>query len=584
MDLITIDQYSSYVYELSEKNITPGSPDYFVAKTGGAAIWQLLKDLDLKKMYFELKEKLNDPEKKPNDSDKKKMDILRDFYSENGQKVNRPEWMVFKILPVIPADLRPTVVVDRMVVAMDINELYKRIIIRNNRLKKLIDIDAPESIIRAEERMIQEAVNSLINGQSTEKNTPSAKKFKSLLDLIKGKEGRFRQNLLGKRVDYSGRSVIVVNPSLKTYECGLPKNMAVEIFKPFVINKIIERGLAISVVEAESIIALKEPVIYEIIEELLPGYAVLLNRAPTLHKMSIQSFQPKIIDSNAIQLSPLVCAQFNADFDGDQMAVYAPLSIKAREEAFLLTLSANNLFKSSDGEPAFVPNMEMILGLYFLTFDLKKQEKNINLIFSSIDELLLALNNKKISLHDKIKIREKTNKCLIETTVGRYIFNECFPENYIFINETISSTNIKTIISDLGNKYDTDVVMTCIDKIKALGFKYAYESGLSFKINDLKIPEEKQKFIEQAEKEVREIEQNYEIGFIDKKECLNQIISVWMRTVNVKMMAATTKMLNDEVKNGQFNSVEMMLKSGARGSKGQLLQTCGMRGGGHRRR
>ncbi len=580
MDFLTIDQYSTYVCALAEKNISPESPDYFVAKSGGEAIWQLLKELDIKKMYFEIKEKVNDPNKPASSEDRKKINILRDFFSENGQKVNKPEWMVFKILPVLPADLRPAVVVDRLVVAMDVNELYKNVIIRNNRLKKLISINAPESILRAEERMIQEAVNALINGTSGGTRNNEVKKLKSLMDLIKGKEGRFRQNLLGKRVDYSGRSVIVVNPLLKTYECGLPKNMAVEIFKPFIINKILERGLVVSIIEAENIIALKKPVVYEIVEELLPGFAVMLNRAPTLHKMSIQSFQPKIVDSNAIQLSPLVCAQFNADFDGDQMAVYAPLNIKSREEAFLLTLSANNLFKSFDGGPSFVPNMEMILGLYFLTFDLHKESQN-NRVFTSIDELLLALDCKKVDLHDKIKMQlsvKSTDKHLVDTTVGRCIFNSCCPKDYSFINETISSTNIKNIISDIVNNYSTDVAMACIDKIKALGFKYAYESGLSFKIDDLKIPAEKQKLIAQAEKEVKEIEQNYEVGFIDKKECLNQIISVWMRTVNVKMMMATTKMLNDEVKDGQFNSVEMMLKSGARGSKGQLLQTCGMRG------
>ncbi|MBQ2350025.1 MAG: DNA-directed RNA polymerase subunit beta' [Cytophagales bacterium] len=578
MDFISMEQYSKYLSELSEKNISPGSPDFFVAQSGGEAIWQLLKDLDIKKMYFELKEKVNDANKQASSEYRKKLNILRDFYSENGEKVNKPEWMVLKILPVIPADLRPAVVVDRIVVAMDLNELYKNVIVRNNRLKKLIMLDTPDPITRGEKRMIQEAVNALINGTSGGNLNPERKKYKSLMDLVKGKEGRFRQNLLGKRVDYSGRSVIVVNPLLKTYECGLPKGMAVEIFKPFIINKIIERGLVVSVIEAENLISLKDPVIYEIVEELLPGFPVMLNRAPTLHKMSIQSFQPKMIDSNAIQLSPLVCAQFNADFDGDQMALYVPLSIRAREEAFLLTLSANNLFKSSDGGPSFVPNMEMILGLYFLTFDLHKEVKDSNRVFSSVDELLLALDGKKISLHDKIKIKTPTEKHFITTTVGRYIFNDCLPENYPFVNETVSSTNIKSIISELSSNYDTDVAMICIDKIKALGFKYAYESGLSFKIDDLKIPAEKREFIAQAEKEVNEIENNYSLGFIDKKECLNQIISVWMRTVNVKMMMATTKMLNDEVKDGQFNSVEMMLKSGARGSKGQLLQTCGMRG------
>lgn len=577
MDILSPDKYDEIIDTISDFPQEVKNNEKFLAKTGADGIYDLLRDLDINALYFDLKEKVAKSEGNKQKFYIRKLNVVKNFVSFDGRRCNKPEWMIFKVLPVIPADLRPLVVVDGTVTTVDLNELYKQIIVRNNRLKQLIEKEALEVILRNEKRMLQDAVDALIDKSSMAKKKSNTKVLKSLSELVKGKEGRLRQNLLGKRVDYSGRSVIVINPTLKIYECGIPKNMALEMFHPHIIAKLIDRQIVDNATEGEELLREKNPIVYEILEYILPGYPILLNRAPTLHRMSIQAFQPKLIEGNAIQLNPLVCKQFNADFDGDQMAIHIPLTIQAREEAILLVLSSNNLLKSSDSEPAFIPNMESILGLFYLTNKIQEdtpQDKEI--FFSCIDEVIFAFEAKKISTDTKIKIKDENSKNFISTTVGRVIFNSYLPKDFEFINETITSSKIKEIISRISKKYDTKLVVEIIDNLKSLGFKFAYKSGISFKINDLKIPKEKEQILKKAEEEIDSINDNYMMGFISERGKFDQTIASWMKTINVHMMMATMNNLNND--SNKFNTVKMMLSSGARGSSSQILQMCGMRG------
>ncbi len=571
------------------KNFDDSHPDKFIAKMGGEAIYDLLARIDIEDLYLELKQLVKDP-KTPK---QRKVEALRRLQVvsafRKSKDINRPEWMVLKVLPVIPPELRPLVPLDGgRFATSDLNDLYRRVIIRNNRLKRLIEIRAPEVIMRNEKRMLQEAVDSLLDNskKSTAVKSESNRPLKSLSDNFKGKQGRFRQNLLGKRVDYSARSVIVVGPELKMYECGLPKDIAAELYKPFIIRKLIERGIVKTVKSAKKIIDRRDPVIWDILENLMKGHPVLLNRAPTLHRLSIQAFQPKLIEGKAIQLHPLVCTPFNADFDGDQMAVHLPLSNAAILEAQLLMLSAHNILNPANGAPITVPSQDMVLGLYYLTKEKKstpeEKVKGEGLIFYSPEEVIIAFNEKAVDMHARIKVRitdydedGKPVKKLIETTVGRVIFNQYVPEGVRFINELLTKKSLRNIIAEVLKKKGNKITVEFLDNIKALGFELAFKGGLSFNIDDVIIPEEKQKFIEEGNKKVEQIWANYELGIITDTERYNQVIDVWSH-VNTKL----TQVLIERLKNdkGGFNSIYMMLDSGARGSKEQIKQLAGMRG------
>jgi DNA-directed RNA polymerase subunit beta' len=512
----------------------------------------------------------------------KRLQVVEAFRASKNR--NRPEWMIVKIVPVIPPELRPLVPLDGgRFATSDLNDLYRRVIIRNNRLKRLIEIKAPEVILRNEKRMLQEAVDSLFDNSrkasavKTEANRP----LKSLSDSLKGKQGRFRQNLLGKRVDYSARSVIVVGPELKMHECGLPKDMAAELYKPFIIRKLIERGIVKTVKSAKKIIDRKDPVIWDILEYVMKGHPVLLNRAPTLHRLGIQAFQPKLIEGMAIQLHPLACTAFNADFDGDQMAVHLPLSNEAVLEAQLLMLASHNILNPANGAPITVPSQDMVLGLYYIT----KPRPNAlgeGLIFYSPEEAEIAYNEHKVDIHARVKVRtrdldENGNSVekLIETTVGRIIFNKCVPEEVGYINELLSKKSLRDIIGRVIETCGMARTAQFLDDIKELGYNMAFRGGLSFNLDDVIIPKDKEKLIEEGNREVEEILNNYNMGFITYNERYNQIIDTWTH-VNSKLSDVLMKELSSD--NDGFNSVYMMLDSGARGSKEQIRQLSGMRG------
>ena len=591
LDFLTEEEYLDILDTLPKENqyLDDDHPDKFIAKMGAEALEDLLHRLNLDQQSYDLRHQAaNETSQQRKNEALKRLQVVEAFRDANTRIENRPEWMIVRIVPVIPPELRPLVPLDGgRFATSDLNDLYRRVIIRNNRLKRLIEIKAPEVILRNEKRMLQEAVDSLfdnsrkVNAVKTEGN----RALKSLSDILKGKQGRFRQNLLGKRVDYSGRSVIVVGPQLKLHECGLPKDMAAELFKPFIIRKLIERGIVKTVKSAKKIVDRKDAVVWDILENVLKGHPVLLNRAPTLHRLGIQSFQPKLVEGKAIQLHPLVCTAFNADFDGDQMAVHVPLSHAAVAEAQMLMLASHNILNPANGTPITVPSQDMVLGLYYITKGRKSEEGNIikgqDMTFFGPEEVRIAYNEGTVALHANIKVKvdvlEKGNVVnkLIETTVGRVLFNEVVPKEVGFINQLLTKKSLRDIIGEVVKVTGMARTAQFLDDIKEMGFQIAFKGGLSFNLLDLTIPEEKVKLISNAQAEVEEVWTNYNMGFITNNERYNQVIDIWTRinsrlTDNVMTMLATD--------NQGFNSVFMMLDSGARGSKEQIRQLCGMRG------
>ncbi|WP_448702952.1 DNA-directed RNA polymerase subunit beta' [Mucilaginibacter sp. AW1-3] len=592
MDFLTEEEYLDILDTLPKENqyLDDKDPQKFVAKMGAEALEELLKRLDLDQLSYDLRHQAaNETSQQRKNEALKRLQVVEAFRDAKTRIENNPEWMIVKIVPVIPPELRPLVPLEGgRFATSDLNDLYRRVIIRNNRLKRLIEIKAPEVILRNEKRMLQEAVDSLfdnsrkVNAVKTEGN----RALKSLSDILKGKQGRFRQNLLGKRVDYSARSVIVVGPSLKLHECGLPKDMAAELFKPFIIRKMIERGVVKTVKSAKKIVDRKDPLVWDILENVLKGHPVLLNRAPTLHRLGIQSFQPKLIEGKAIQLHPLTCTAFNADFDGDQMAVHVPLGNAAILEAQILMLASHNILNPANGTPITVPSQDMVLGLYYITKGRKTDDSRVvigqGLNFYSPEEVIIAYNEKKVDLHAFIKVKVNVkerdgsivNK-LTDTTVGRVLFNQHVPEEVGYINELLTKKSLRDIIGNVVKVTGMARAAQFLDDIKELGFQMAFRGGLSFNLKDLNIPAEKVTLIEQASKEVEDVMNNYNMGFITNNERYNQIIDVWTR-INNRLTANVMDILSND--NQGFNSVYMMLDSGARGSKEQIRQLAGMRG------
>ena len=585
-DLLTEDEYMDIIdRKLPQGNayLDDSDPNKFIAKMGAEAIYDLLIQLDLDSLSYELRDAANqDSAQQRKNEALKRLQVVESFRSSRGH--NKPEWMIMKILPVIPPELRPLVPLDGgRFATSDLNDLYRRVIIRNNRLKRLIEIKAPEVILRNEKRMLQEAVDSLFDNsrRSSAVKTDSNRPLKSLSDSLKGKQGRFRQNLLGKRVDYSARSVIVVGPELKMGECGLPKLMAAELYKPFVIRKLIERGTVKTVKSAKKIIDRRDPIIWDILEYVMKGHPVLLNRAPTLHRLSIQAFQPKMIEGKAIQLHPLACTAFNADFDGDQMAVHLPLSNEAILEAQILMLQSHNILNPANGAPITVPSQDMVLGLYYIT-KLRPGAKGEGLKFYGPEEAIIAYNEKRVDVHAPVKVivddilEDGTlGKRMVETSVGRVIANEIIPTEVGFFNDVISKKTLRGIITDVIKTVGVARACEFLDGIKNLGYRLAYEGGLSFNLGDIIIPEEKEELIRKGNEEVERIAGEYGMGFITDKERYNQVIDTWTH-VNNDLSAILLKTMK-EADQG-FNAVYMMLDSGARGSAGQISQLSGMRG------
>ncbi len=592
LDFLTEEEYLNIVDSLPKDNhlLDDTDPNKFVAKMGAEAIQDLLSRLDLDGLSYELRHKASTETSQQRKNEAlKRLQVIEAFRQANTHVVNKPEWMIVKIVPVIPPELRPLVPLDGgRFATSDLNDLYRRVIIRNNRLKRLIEIKAPDVILRNEKRMLQESVDSLFDNsrKSNAVKTESNRALKSLSDSLKGKQGRFRQNLLGKRVDYSARSVIVVGPELKLHECGLPKEMAAELFKPFIIRKMIERGIVKTVKSAKKIVDRKEPIVWDILENVLKGHPVMLNRAPTLHRLGIQAFQPKLIEGKAIQLHPLVCTAFNADFDGDQMAVHVPLGHAAILETQILMLASHNILNPSNGAPVAVPSQDMVLGLYYLT----KSKRNLpndkvkgeGKVFYSAEEVIIAYNEKQVDLHAQIKVKitnalegDKLVEKLIETSVGRVIFNQVVPHEVGYINELLTKKSLRDIIGMVLKKTGMAKTAKFLDDIKELGFRTAFRGGLSFNLGDIQTPAEKAVIIKEAHEQVEEVMNNYNMGFITNNERYNQIIDIWTHT-NSKVTKKVLDTLSSD-KQG-FNAVYMMLDSGARGSKEQIKQLSGMRG------
>ena len=591
-DLLTEEEYLDIIDTLPKDNqmLPDEDPDKFIAKMGAEAVHDMLQRIDLDQLSFDLRNSAANETSQQRKADAlKRLSVVEGFRDANTRINNRPEWMVMQYIPVIPPELRPLVPLDGgRFASSDLNDLYRRVIIRNNRLKRLLEIKAPEVILRNEKRMLQEAIDSLFDNsrKSNAVKAEGGRALKSLSDVLKGKQGRFRQNLLGKRVDYSGRSVIVVGPELKMHECGLPKDMAAELFKPFIIRKLIERGIVKTVKSARKLVDKKEAVIWDILENILKGHPIMLNRAPTLHRLSIQAFQPKLIEGKAIQLHPLVTTAFNADFDGDQMAVHVPLSSAAILEAQMLMLSSHNILNPQNGTPITLPSQDMVLGLYYITKGKKSTPedtvKGEGKVFYSPEEVIIAYNERKVDLHAGIKVKANirnsdgslTNK-LIETTVGRVIFNQHVPKNVGFINALLTKKSLREIIGDIIKWTNIPTTAKFLDDIKQLGFRMAFKGGLSFNINDLIIPDTKVAMIENATGEVDEVWDNYNAGLITNNERYNGIIDIWSR-VDTRLTETLIQELASD-KQG-FNSVYMMLDSGARGSKQQIKQLAGIRG------
>ena len=592
LDFLTEEEYLTILETIPQENqyLEDTDPNKFIAKMGAECLIDLLNLIDLHELSFELRHKANNETSKQRKTEAlKRLQVVEALRDANKTRENKASWMIMKVIPIIPPELRPLVPLDGgRFATSDLNDLYRRVIIRNNRLKRLMEIKAPEVILRNEKRMLQESVDSLFDNtrKSSAVKTDSNRPLKSLSDSLKGKQGRFRQNLLGKRVDYSARSVIVVGPELKLFECGLPKGMAAELYKPFVIRKLIERGIVKTVKSAKKIIEKKEPVVWDILENVLKGHPVLLNRAPTLHRLGIQAFQPKLIEGKAIQLHPLVCTAFNADFDGDQMAVHLPLGPEAILEAQLLMLASHNILNPANGAPVAVPSQDMVLGLYYMTkLRLSTKEvkvKGEGLTFYSAEEAVIAYNEKMVDLNAQIKIRTKDfNDAgelvyqIIETTLGRVIFNEKVPEAAGYINEVLTKKSLRDIIGGILAKTSVPITADFLDEIKNLGYKFAFEGGLSFSLGDIIIPAEKYSMIDEANEKVDAIRANYNMGLITQNERYNQVIDIWTAT-NAGLTELSMKRIREDQQG--FNSVYMMLDSGARGSKEQIRQLTGMRG------
>ncbi|NUQ83000.1 MAG: DNA-directed RNA polymerase subunit beta' [Bacteroidetes bacterium] len=576
--LLTEEQYFEVLDSLPSSNfdLNDHDPNKFVAKMGGDAVEHLLAEVDIEKLAAELRSQaLTETSSQRKAEALKRLKVVEAFRPADTKPENKPEWMVMKVVPVIPPELRPLVPLEGgRFATSDLNDLYRRVIIRNNRLKRLIDIKAPEVILRNEKRMLQEAVDSLLDNsrKSNAVRADGNRALKSLSDMLKGKQGRFRQNLLGKRVDYSGRSVIVVGPELKLHECGLPKDMGVELFKPFVIRKLIERGYVKTVKSAKKLVERKGPEVWDILEKVIDGHPILLNRAPTLHRLGIQAFQPKLIEGKAIQLHPLVCTAFNADFDGDQMAVHIPLSYEAQLEAQLLMLSSHNILSPASGAPILVPSQDIILGIYYITKS-RKGDRGEGMAFSSYPEVVAALDNKVVSLHAIVQFRYKGQR--ITTTPGRVLFNHILPEEMGYINEVVNKKKVISIISESYRKAGALKTAYFLDNLKDLGFRHAMMGGLSISLDDIIIPEDKESIIEKTQKLVFEFEEQYQNGFITNSERYNKVIDEWSRATNQVAGSLFNKL---SVHRDGFNSVYMMADSGARGSRDQIRQLAGMRG------
>ena len=586
LDLLSEDEYMALLdqYDPNGDNelLDDTDPNKFIAKMGAEAIYQLLQNVDLDSLSYELRDRANNDSSQQRKTEAlKRLQVVEGFRASKG--INKPEWMIMKIIPVTPPELRPLVPLDGgRFATSDLNDLYRRVIIRNNRLKRLVEIKAPEVILRNEKRMLQEAVDSLFDNsrKSSAVKSESNRPLKSLSDSLKGKQGRFRQNLLGKRVDYSARSVIVVGPELKMGECGLPKLMAAELYKPFIIRKLIERGIVKTVKSAKKIVDRREPVIWDILENVMKGHPVMLNRAPTLHRLGIQAFQPKMIEGKAIQLHPLACTAFNADFDGDQMAVHLPLSNEAILETQILMLQSHNILNPANGAPITVPSQDMVLGLYYIT-KIRPGAKGEGLTFYGPEEALIARNEGRCDLHALVKVivddlvDGKIQKRMVETSVGRVIVNGIIPDEVGFFNDVISKKTLRGLISSVIKAVGMAEACEFLDGIKNLGYRMAYVAGLSFNLGDIIIPPEKETIVERGRKEVEEITNNYNMGFITNKERYNQVIDAWTH-VNTDLGNILMKEMT-EADQG-FNAVYMMLDSGARGSKDQIKQLSGMRG------
>ena len=586
LDTLSEEEYQSYLDRLPEDNgrLEDGNPDKFEAEMGAEAVLRLLKELDLKTLAAELRQRANNDGSQQRKTEAlKRLQVVNSFINSSDR--NRPEWMILKAVPVIPPELRPLVPLDGgRFATSDLNDLYRRVIIRNNRLKRLIEIQAPEVILRNEKRLLQEAVDSLLDNsrKSSAVRSDANRQLKSLSDSLKGKQGRFRQNLLGKRVDYSARSVIVVGPELKMHECGIPKLMAAELYKPFIIRKLIERGIVKTVKSAKKIVERKEAVVWDILEHVMKGHPVLLNRAPTLHRLGIQAFQPRMIEGKAIQLHPLSCTAFNADFDGDQMAVHLPLGNEAILEAQMLMLGAHNILNPANGAPITVPSQDMVLGLYYIT-KLRKGDKGEGTVFYGPEEAEIAYNEGRVTLHAPVKVLvddvdEAGNAVRVlkeDTSVGRVLFNQYVPREIGYVNEIISKKSLRTIIGMVIKACGVTRSVQFLDDIKNLGYRMAFRGGLSFNLGDVIIPEEKAEYVAEGHAQVEEILANHAMGMIGENDRYNQVIDVWTH-VNARL--ANTLMKHMEEDQQGFNSVYMMLDSGARGSKDQIRQLSGMRG------
>ena len=591
-DLLTEEEYLDLLDTLPKENqyLPDEDPNKFIAKMGAEAVHDLLLRIDLDSLSYTLRNSAATETSQQRKADAlKRLSVVESFRDANSRIVNRPEWMVMQYIPVIPPELRPLVPLDGgRFASSDLNDLYRRVIIRNNRLKRLLEIKAPEVILRNEKRMLQEAIDSLFDNsrKSNAVKAEGGRALKSLSDVLKGKQGRFRQNLLGKRVDYSGRSVIVVGPELKLHECGLPKDMAAELFKPFIIRKLIERGIVKTVKSARKLVDRKEAIVWDILENILKGHPIMLNRAPTLHRLSIQAFQPKLVEGKAIQLHPLVCSSFNADFDGDQMAVHVPLSHAAVLEAQLLMLASHNILNPQNGTPITLPSQDMVLGLYYITKGKRNTDVDVvkgeGMRFYSAEEVIIAYNEGKVDLHAYIKVKTNVRNeagnlefKLLETTVGRVLFNQSVPSEVGFVNALLTKKSLREIIGNIIKITNVPTTAKFLDAIKELGFRMAFRGGLSFNIQDLVLDVPKDAMIDQASGEVQEVWDNYNMGLITNNERYNQIIDIWSR-VDTKVTETLIRAMATD-KQG-FNSVYMMLDSGARGSKQQVKQLAGIRG------
>ncbi len=586
LDLLTEEEYFDILDKLPKENqmLEDSDPNKFIAKMGAEAIYDLLVRLDLDSLSYKLRHQADtDGSQQRKAEALKRLQVVESFRASRHR--NKPEWMVLQAVPVIPPELRPLVPLDGgRFATSDLNDLYRRVIIRNNRLKRLIEIKAPEVILRNEKRMLQEAVDSLLDNsrKSSAVKTEANRPLKSLSDSLKGKQGRFRQNLLGKRVDYSARSVIVVGPELKMHECGIPKNMAAELYKPFVIRKLIERGIVKTVKSAKKIVDRKEPVVWDILEYVMKGHPVLLNRAPTLHRLGIQAFQPKMIEGKAIQLHPLACTAFNADFDGDQMAVHLPLGNEAILEAQMLMLGAHNILNPANGAPITVPSQDMVLGLYYIT-KLRKGDKGEGLKFYGPEEAEIAYNEGRVTLHAPVSVvvddvdadGNPVTHLVENTSVGRVLVNQYVPKEIGYVNEILSKKSLRTIISKVIKKCGIPRSAQFLDDIKNLGYRMAFKGGLSFNLGDVIIPAEKEEYVREGYEQVQEVMNNYAMGFITNNERYNQIIDIWTH-VNARLADTLMKQISSDQQG--FNPVYMMLDSGARGSKDQIRQLSGMRG------